>query len=125
MAKQKKKGKPRKSGARGTKKKSRAKAPRIPTLSPDDRWEQEFRAAANADDCQQLRDHLVSLGCCSYESSDGPERLLEGTIELVKGLLWSSSDEDEYDAILKMQRYDLSKVAPTAYAWTFEWQGGG
>lgn len=80
------------------------------------RWEREFRKAAEADEYALLRDHL-----CRLELPDNPELLLEGTIQVVIACeAYASIDGQSFAAFLKMQTYDPSDAVDAKYALTFD-----
>jgi hypothetical protein len=80
------------------------------------RWEREFRKAAEADEYTLLRDHL-----CRLELPEDPALLLEGTIQLVIACeAYASIDGQSFAAFLKMQSYDPSDAVDAKYAFTFD-----
>lgn len=82
-----------------------------------DRWEQDYRAEARADDYAELREHLRRL-----ELPDDPELMLEGTIAIVRrhaGYSALDDRDEEFDEFLQMQKYNLQTVIGGKYVFTF------
>ena len=83
------------------------------------RWEQEFRKAAEDDQYALLQDHL-----CRLELPESPELLLEGTIQIVFACTaYATLDGQSLAAFLKMQTYDPSEVDDAKYVFTFDIHG--
>src|SRR5450759_3661203 len=79
------------------------------------RWEREFRKAAEADEYTLLREHL-----CRLELPEDPALLLEGTIQVVIACeAYASIDGQSFAAFLKMQTYDASEAVDAMYGFTF------
>lgn len=80
------------------------------------RWERDFREAAEADEYAILQDHL-----CRLELPESPELLLEGTIQIVYACAaYATVDGQSFAAFLKMQTYDTSEAVDAKYAFTFD-----
>ena len=80
------------------------------------RWEREFREAAEADEYDLLGDHL-----CKLELPESPDVLLEGTIKVVYACAaYATLDGQSLTAFLKMQCYDPSEAVDARYAFTFD-----
>jgi hypothetical protein len=83
-----------------------------------DAWEQQFRAAAQADRYAALRAHLRRL-----ELPSKPRVLLEGTIRVVRMCAAYATIDDRDQAFhrfLDRQRYDPSDAAGARYVFTFD-----
>jgi hypothetical protein len=86
-----------------------------------DRWEQDFRAAARADDHARLREHLERL-----ELPDEPRRLLEGTVALVRACssyMEMDDREDDFESFLRVQSYHPEAAPDARYVFTFDLHG--
>lgn len=80
------------------------------------RWEQSFRANAQADDCQVLRAHLRSLNL-----RGDPHLLLEGTILFVQmSVAYLTLDQQKVEEFLAQQKYDPTPVVDAPYLVTFD-----
>jgi len=83
-----------------------------------DHWEEEFRAAAVADDFSIFRDHLRRI-----ELPDTPDLMLEGTILIVRTCFsYCVLDQrsSSFDRFLAMQTYDPAKAIDARYSYTFD-----
>ncbi len=80
------------------------------------RWVREFRRDADADRLAIMRNHLRGLGL-----RDKPEKLLEGTIEVVQACtIYLRIDGQSADQFLAMQSYDPDRSAGGKYTFTFD-----
>jgi hypothetical protein len=83
------------------------------------RWEREFREAAEADEYAQMRDHL-----CRLELPGDPALLLAGTIQIVCACAaYPTLDGQSFAAFFKMQTYNPSEAVDATYALTFDLYG--
>lgn len=83
-----------------------------------DQWEEEFRAAAFADEFAIFRDHLRR-----FDLPDSPNLMLEGTIRLVRRCsCYATVDQrgERFGEFLAMQTYDPAKATAARYAYTFD-----
>lgn len=86
-----------------------------------ERWEAEFRRAAEADALDLFRDHLERL-----ELRDEPELLYRGTVLAVSACcIYAAMDSRAVEEFLAAQTYDPAQAPPGLYAFTFDLVGKG
>jgi hypothetical protein len=79
-------------------------------------WESSFKAAAKADKCRLLREHLEWLSLPKK-----PKLMLEGTIFVMQAIAhYSKIDGIPMEPFLAMQQYDPAKVPDARYVFTFQ-----
>ncbi len=95
-----------------------------------DRWEQDFRTAARADDCAMFREHLERLSPQEHLGqllrADGPQLMLEATIRIVRMCSAYATVDDraeEFGRFLNMQKYNPSEATDARYVFTFDLWG--
>jgi hypothetical protein len=97
---------------------------------PLDQWEQDFRAAARADDCGMFRELLTRLApqenLGRLLQPEEPELMLEGTIRVVR-MCFSYATLDNcagtFDRFLRMQKYNPGEATDARYLFTFDLWG--
>jgi hypothetical protein len=81
-----------------------------------EKWEHEFRKAAEADELALFREHLRNLAL-----PDEPEKLLEGSILAVRAsCAYASIDGQSYTRFLAMQKYRPPDTTEAEYIFTFD-----
>lgn len=92
-----------------------------------DQWEQDFRAAARADDCAMFREHLGQLSPREHLGRllrpDEPQLMLEATIRIVRMCsAYASLDgrAEEFGQLLNMQKYNPAEATDARYVFTFD-----
>ncbi len=95
-----------------------------------DRWEQDFRTAARADDCAMFREHLERLSPQEHLGqllrADEPQLMLEATIRIVRMCSAYATVDDraeEFGRFLNMQKYNPSEATDARYVFTFDLWG--
>jgi hypothetical protein len=92
-----------------------------------DQWEQDFRAAARADDCAMFREHLGRLSPREHLGRllqpDEPHLMLEATIRIVRMCsAYATVDNraEEFGQFLNMQKYNPADATDARYVFTFD-----
>jgi hypothetical protein len=86
-----------------------------------ERWEVEFRKAAEADNFVLFRDHLHRLGL-----PDEPELLVHGTVLVVQACCaYANLDGQPTAGFLQLQKYCPAEAPCAEYAFTFDLCGKG